>query len=294
MRKWESGKPHAAVNPTFPPAHFPTCPAFRLPHSKSLEHHFTLPYSANALAMTNSPPPVGGTGPFQSPCLSVVVPAFNEAATIAKVIQTVFAQSLVQEVIVVDDGSTDGTSAAVQSLAQSNERIKLFRHDHNQGKGAALRTGFARATAPVVIVQDADLEYDPKEFPVLLDPILTGKADVVFGSRFTGSGAHRVLYYWHFVGNRMLTTLCNMATNLNLTDMEAGYKAFRREVIQRINIQENRFGFEPEIVAKVSRAKVRIYEVGISYSGRTYAEGKKVGWRDGVSALRCIVKYNFF
>jgi glycosyltransferase involved in cell wall biosynthesis len=229
---------------------------------------------------------------LKPPCLAVVVPAFNEAPTIAKVIETVLAQPLVQEIIVVDDGSTDGTSAAVQALAQSNDRIKLFRHEVNQGKGAALRTGFARAAAPLVLVQDADLEYAPEEYPTLLDPILAGKADVVFGSRFTGSGAHRVLYYWHFVGNRILTTLCNMATNLNLTDMEAGYKAFRREIIQRVSIQENRFGFEPEIVAKVSRLKVRIYEVGISYSGRTYAEGKKVGWRDGVSALRCIIKYN--
>jgi glycosyltransferase involved in cell wall biosynthesis len=222
------------------------------------------------------------------------MPAFNEAGTIARVIDTVLAQPFVQELIVVDDASTDGTSAAVQPLAQADSRIKLFRHEVNQGKGAALRTGFAKATAPVVLVQDADLEYSPDEYSVLLDPILTGKADVVFGSRFTGSGAHRVLYYWHFVGNRMLTTLSNMLTNLNLTDMEAGYKAFRREVIQRVRIEENRFGFEPEIVARVSRLKVRIYEVGISYSGRTYAEGKKVGWRDGVSALRCIIKYNLF
>src|SRR5262249_9119663 len=162
-----------------------------------------------------------------------------------------------------DDASTDATSAAVQPLAQSDSRIKLCRHETNQGKGAALRTGFAKASAPIVLVQDADFEYAPEEYPILLEPILAGKADVVFGSRFTGSGAHRVLYYWHFVGNRILTTLCNMMTNLNLTDMEAGYKAFRREIVQGIRIEENRFGFEPEIVAKVSRLKVRIYEVGI-------------------------------
>jgi len=231
---------------------------------------------------------------FQPRCLAVVIPVYNEVATIARVIQAVLAQPLVQEIIIVDDGSNDGTGDQVRALMQSDARIKLLSHERNQGKGAALRTGFARATAPVVVVQDADLEYDPAEFPRLVDPILAGKADAVFGSRFTGSGAHRVLYYWHFIGNQILTTFSNMATNLNLTDMEAGYKAFRREVIQKITIEENRFGFEPEIIAKVSRLKLRIYEVGISYSGRTYAEGKKVTWRDGVSALRCIVKYNFF
>jgi glycosyltransferase involved in cell wall biosynthesis len=245
--------------------------------------------------MTNSPPPsTEGTKVFPPPCLAVVVPVFNEAATVVKVTQAVLAQPLVLEVIVVDDGSSDGTWGVLQSLAQADRRIKLFRHEVNQGKGAALRTGFAKATAPVLLVQDGDLEYDPAEYSTMLDPILTGKADVVFGSRFTGSGAHRVLYYWHFVGNRLLTTLSNMTSNLNLTDVEAGFKAFRREVIQKIRIEENRFGFEPEIVAKVSRLKVRIYEVGISYSGRTYDEGKKVGWRDGVSALRCIIKYNLF
>jgi glycosyltransferase involved in cell wall biosynthesis len=239
------------------------------------------------------PSPSGGTRPFPSACLAVVVPVYNEAATVAKVIGTVLAQPLVQEVIVVDDGSSDGTWPALQAL-EKDSRVKLFRHEMNQGKGAALRTGFAKVSSPIAVVQDADLEYDPAEYPVLVDPILAGKADVVFGSRFTGSGAHRVLYYWHSVGNKILTTFSNMATNLNLTDMEAGYKAFRREVIQKVQIEENRFGFEPEIVSKVSRLKVRIFEVGISYSGRTYAEGKKVGWRDGVSALRCIIKYNFF
>ena len=219
---------------------------------------------------------------------------FRLVAMLEHVVKTVLAQPPVRELIVVDDGSNDGTWAALQPLAGADERIRLFRHEINQGKGAALRTGFAQATAPLVVVQDADLEYDPGEYSLLINPILAGKADVVFGSRFTGSSAHRVLYFWHSLGNRLLTTCSNMATNLNLTDMEAGFKAFRREVIQKVRIQESRFGFEPEIVAKVSRLKVRIYEVAISYYGRTYAEGKKVGWQDGVSALRCIVKYNFF
>jgi glycosyltransferase involved in cell wall biosynthesis len=234
------------------------------------------------------------TQPMASPCLAVVMPVYNEALTVANVVTTVLAQPLVRELIVVDDGSHDDTWAALQPLAKADGRIKLFRHEMNQGKGAALRTGFAHVTAPLVVVQDADLEYDPGEYPLVINPILAGKADVVFGSRFMGSSAHRVLYFWHSLGNRILTTFSNMATNLNLTDMEAGFKAFRREVIQKIQIQENRFGFEPEIVAKVSRLQVRIYEVAISYYGRTYAEGKKVGWQDGVSALRCIIKYNFF
>jgi len=232
--------------------------------------------------------------PAQKPaCLAVIVPAYNEAGTIGAILQTVLAQPLVQEVIVVDDGSDDGTWGVLQPLAQADGRIRLFQHAANQGKGAALRTGLARATAPILIVQDADLEYDPADYATLARPILAGKADVVFGSRFAGSGAHRVLYFWHYVGNRILTLLSNMATNLNLTDMESGYKMFRREVTQKILIEENRFGFEPEIVAKVSRMDLRIYEVSISYYGRTYAEGKKIGWRDGFSALRCIFKYNF-
>jgi glycosyltransferase involved in cell wall biosynthesis len=225
--------------------------------------------------------------------LAVIIPAYNEAGTIASIVQTVLAQPLVREVIVVDDGSRDGTWAALQPLAQADARLRLFQHAANRGKGAALRTGFAKATAPIVIVQDADLEYDPADYGTLARPILTGKADVVFGSRFAGSGAHRVLYFWHYAGNRMLTLFSNMATNLNLTDMESGYKMFRREVTQKILIEEDRFGFEPEIVAKVSRLNLRIYEVAISYYGRTYAEGKKIGWRDGFSALRCIFKYNF-
>jgi glycosyltransferase involved in cell wall biosynthesis len=228
-----------------------------------------------------------------APCLAVVIPVFNEAATIGSVVKAVAAQSLVQEIIIVDDASMDGTWNALELAAKSEPRAKLFRHTINQGKGAALRTGFAQVTAPVAIVQDADLEYDPTEYATMCKPILTGKADVVFGSRFSGAGAHRVLYFWHSVGNKFLTMLSNMAADINLTDMESGYKAFRREVIQRIAIEENRFGFEPEIVAKVSKMNLRLYEVPISYYGRTYAEGKKIGWRDGFSALRCIVKYNF-
>ena len=227
--------------------------------------------------------------------LCVVVPVFNEAKTIAAVIATVLEQRLVREVIIVDDASRDGTWEALQPLPLQDARVKIFKHEVNQGKGAALRTGFAHVTAPIVIVQDADMEYDPTEYPLVVIPILLGKADAVFGSRFQGAGAHRVLYYWHSLGNKFLTALSNMFTNLNLTDMEAGYKAFRREIIQSIKIEENRFGFEPEIVAKVAKIKeVRIYEVPISYYGRTYAEGKKINWRDGVSALRCILKYNLF
>lgn len=228
-----------------------------------------------------------------SPCLSVVVPVFNEGATIAHLLEQVLAQRPVQEVIVVDDASRDNSWELLQRFAR-DERVKLVRHERNRGKGAALHTGFAKASAPYVLVQDADLEYDPGEYYLLLEPVLADLADVVFGSRFQGAGAHRVLYYWHSVGNRLLTTLSNMATDLNLTDMETCYKLFRRELLQKIRLQEDRFGFEPEIIAKVSRLNLRIYEVPISYHGRTYAEGKKIGWRDGLSALRCIFKYRFF
>lgn len=227
------------------------------------------------------------------PCLTAVMPVYNEAATIAEVIPVVLAQRPVQQLVIVDDCSSDGTWEKLQPLAKNEPRIQLVRHAFNQGKGAALRTGIAHATAPIVIIQDADLEYDPEEYHRLLGPILAGRADVVFGSRFIGSGPHRVLYYWHSVGNNVLTTLSNMATDLNLTDMETCYKVFRREIVQKIKIEENRFGFEPEITAKVSKLKVRIYEVPISYYGRTYAEGKKIGWRDGFRALWCILKYNF-
>ena len=220
------------------------------------------------------------------------MPVYNEAATVAEIVRIVLEQPCVAELIIVDDASTDGTWDVLQGLGL-DPRIKTFRHTVNQGKGAALRTGISHATSEIVLIQDADLEYDPGEYPVLIQPILVNRADVVFGSRFMGSGAHRVLYYWHYVGNRFLTTLSNMATNLNLSDMETCYKVFRREIIQSIRIQEDRFGFEPEITAKVARAGVRIYEVPVSYYGRTYAEGKKIIWQDGVRALVCIFKYNF-
>ena len=229
-----------------------------------------------------------------APCLSVVMPVFNEATTVADIVKVVLAQRPVQQLVIVDDASVDGTAEVLKALASGDPRVKLLQHKQNQGKGAALRTGFTQATAPIVIVQDADLEYDPAEYFRVLNPILIGKADVVFGSRLLGGGgAHRVLYFWHALGNRALTTFSNMATNLNLTDMETCYKVFRREVLQRITLREDRFGFEPEITAKVARLKVRVYEVAISYHGRTYAEGKKIGWRDGVRALWCIVKYSF-
>jgi len=228
-----------------------------------------------------------------TPCVSVIMPVYNEAATVADVIAVVLQQSCVQELIVVDDCSKDGSWEVLQKVAAADPRVKAFHHDVNQGKGAALRTGISKATAQFVLIQDADLEYDPGEYETLIGPILADKADVVFGSRFTGVGAHRVLYYWHSVGNKILTMLSNMATNLNISDMETCYKVFRREIIQKITIEENRFGFEPEITAKVAAMKVRIYEVPISYYGRTYDEGKKIGWRDGFSALRCIFKYNF-
>ena len=211
------------------------------------------------------------------PCLSVVMPVFNEAATVGEVIKTVLAQRPVQQLVIVDDCSSDGTWEKLQPLAQNEPRIKLVRHEVNQGKGAALRTGFAHATAPIVIIQDADLEYDPAEYYRLLAPILSGKADVVFGSRFLGSpSGHRVLYYWHSVGNKILTTFSNMATGLNLTDMEACYKIFRREIIQKIKIEENRFGFEPEITAKVARLKVRDLRSGaFPITGALTLKGKK-------------------
>jgi glycosyltransferase involved in cell wall biosynthesis len=224
--------------------------------------------------------------------LSIVIPCYNEVRTIRHIVDRVRAAPVAErEIIIVDDCSRDGTRDLLRTeIAPLVD--KVLYHEVNQGKGAALRTGFRAATGDIVVVQDADLEYDPQDYPRLLQPILEGKADVVFGSRFQGGQPHRVVYFWHMVGNKFLTLLSNMATNINLTDMETCYKVFRREVLQRIEIEENRFGFEPEITAKVARLGVVIFEVGISYYGRTYAEGKKIGWRDGVRALWAIFKYN--
>jgi glycosyltransferase involved in cell wall biosynthesis len=222
--------------------------------------------------------------------LSVVVPCYNEEQTLKELLDRVLDSSLVGEVIAIDDASTDGTLAVLQ--AYENPRLRVLTQPFNQGKGAALRRGFAEATLPFVIVQDADLEYDPAEYPKLLAPLLADEADVVYGSRFSGGDAHRILYFWHSVGNKLLTLASNMATNLNLSDMETCYKVFRREIIQGIEIEEDRFGFEPEVTAKVAAQRCRVYEVGISYHGRTYDEGKKIGWRDGIRAVFCIVAYS--
>lgn len=229
--------------------------------------------------------------------ISIVMPVYNEENTIQAILEKVknVELPLNKEIIIVDDCSTDKTRDILKGIESAgSNNITIVYHEVNQGKGAALKTGFAEANGDIVIIQDADLEYDPGEYSKLVNPILDGKADVVYGSRFTGEGPHRVLYYWHYVGNRFLTLMSNMFTNLNLNDMETCYKVFKKEIISQIDIEEKRFGFEPEITAKIAKLDCRIYEVGISYSGRTYAEGKKINWKDGVRALWCILKYGLF
>jgi glycosyltransferase involved in cell wall biosynthesis len=230
--------------------------------------------------------------------LSIVIPVFNEAPTVGVVLQRVLAvdygENAELDIVLVDDASTDGTGELMSRLADGNPCVRVYRHEQNMGKGAALRTGFGEVKGDIVVVQDADLEYNPRDIPRLIEPILSGDADVVYGTRFQAFGPRRVLYYWHEVGNKFLTTLSNMLTNLNLTDMEVGYKAFRRKVLESIRIEEDRFGVEPELTAKVAKGDWVIYEVPISYWGRTYSEGKKIGWKDGVYALYCLLKYNLF
>jgi glycosyltransferase involved in cell wall biosynthesis len=230
--------------------------------------------------------------------LSIVIPVFNEAATLQEIVRRVLKVDAApsRELILVDDGSTDGTRALYEQIQaeHAGQSIRVFLHDRNRGKGAALRTGFEHVTGDLVLIQDADLEYDPRDYPRLLAPILEGRADVVYGSRFVGSEAHRVLFFWHYVGNRLLTLLSNAFTNLNLTDMETCYKVFRADVLRRIRITSDRFEFEPEITAKIARHGFRVYEVGISYAGRDYSEGKKITWRDGIKAIAAIVRYRFF
>jgi len=225
--------------------------------------------------------------------ISVVIPVYNEVQTIKEVVARVQEVELEKEIIIVDDYSTDGTRERLREINHAYENVKVLYHDHNQGKGASLRTGFQAITGDIVIIQDADLEYDPRDYPLLLGPIVDGRADVVYGSRFLG-GPHRVLFFWHYVGNKLLTLLSNMLTNLNLTDMETCYKVFKSEVLAEIKLRSNRFGFEPEFTAKIAKKGFRIYETPISYSGRTYAEGKKIGWKDGIKAIFAILWFRFF
>ena len=225
--------------------------------------------------------------------ISVVIPVYNEVRTIKEIVVRVQEVELEKEIIIVDDYSTDGTREHLREINQANENVKVLYHDHNQGKGAALRTGFQAITGDIVIIQDADLEYDPREYPLLLAPIVDGRADVVYGSRFL-AGPHRVLFFWHYVGNKFLTLLSNMFTNLNLTDIETCYKVFKKEIIAEIKLKSNRFGFEPEFTAKIAKKGFRIYETPISYSGRTYAEGKKISWKDGIKAVFAILWFRFF
>lgn len=225
--------------------------------------------------------------------ISIVIPVYNEVKTIDEIIRRVQQVDVKKEIIIVDDGSIDGTCELLKEISQSQENVKVIFHNCNQGKGAALRTGFATVTGDVIIIQDADLEYDPREYTKLLEPILDGRADVVYGSRFLG-GPHRVLFFWHYIGNRFLTLLSNLLTNLNLSDMETCYKAFQRQVLNEITLKSNRFGFEPEFTAKIAKKGFRIYEVPISYSGRTYSEGKKITWRDGIVAIFTIFWFRLF